>query len=211
MKKIHLIIFIALFLLNSCGNDKNSTSYDNYEYLIELDGNPIKTSIEDFEIINGDWKLENGKLFQNSLNYDGSIDRIIIYKKFNGKYYAVSTDMTVTDDSGASNYSIGLLFKVNDQNNYYYVYLGQSGEIALAKLINGNWTLLHSQNFDSLPIGTKINLKIKLTPDNISVYTDDTFRYSVQIQANEFEIGKIGFMTGWGATGKFENVKIITN
>ena len=177
---------------------------------VSINGVVSEVQIADFVKGMGDWQIVNGTLVQQATDYDGPVDRVIVYNPLSAESLSISTDVTVTADNGGSNYSIGLLFKAKDLNNYFYVYTGQSGEVAVAKYINATWSLLHSQSFDSLPIGVTRNLKVVLSDTGLQVSTDNTVRYTVQISMDDFSGGSFGFLTGWGASGKFENIHIMT-
>ena len=165
----------------------------------------LATILEHYDINHGKWSIQNNALLQSDSN--SPPDHRAIYRYFEEDYFIFSADLTVTNDDGA-NYAIGLIFRAKDLMNYYYIYLGQSGEIATAKVINGSWQLLYSRYFEPLPIDKTTRIRIEVQPGKLSVFRDDVLKYTISLEITEFSTGKVGFTCSWGASAKFENVEI---
>ncbi len=166
----------------------------------------IATLLDHYDINHGEWFIKNNALYQT--NPVSPPDHRAIYRYFEDDFFSLTADLTVIDDDGA-NYAIGLIFRAKDLSNYYYVYLGQSGEIATAKVINGHWQLLHSRYFEPLPIGQTTRVRIDVKPGELTVYRDGVLKYTIPLQISEFSTGKVGFTCSWGASAKFSNVEIL--
>jgi len=156
----------------------------------------------------GDWVIRDGAMYQEFAGYTSPPDMNAYLGSYAGTVYLIEADVAVVSDNGCPPRAIGVLFRVQDCNAFYYVYLGHSGEVALAKYVSGSWHLLHSQYFDPLPIGVSRHLRIENNPTEIRVYTDGVFRYAASVPA-EFLFGSVGFMTGWGSQGRFDNLKVL--
>ena len=91
--------------------------------------------------------------------------------------------------SGTGSYQVGLVFCVQDSNNYYYaLFDGYSDTIKLNKLVGGSWTVLGEVSFTD--DGTWHKLKIVRAGNNIKLYVDDNLL--IDIADSEFSSGNFG-------------------
>ena len=219
MKRLAILVFFSVLLLIifGCSTNKNpvSTFLTKLESSSQLNspgifwwninGFRLATILDHYDINHGNWFIEKNALFQT--DPVSPPDHRAIYRYFEDDYFSMSADLTVTDDDGR-NYAIGLIFRAKDLSNYYYFYLGNSGEIACAKVINGQWHLLASRYFEPLSIGQTTTIQIQVKPGEVSIFRDGQHKYTIPLDITEFDKGKVGFTCSWGASAKFENMEI---
>ncbi|MFC1544173.1 hypothetical protein ACFL4Y_02855 [Gemmatimonadota bacterium] len=210
MKKTSLTAMcsaLAILLLVSC---ETGTGPDTESIPIVIDQQTIRATLQQFEHPIGMWEMSDNKLWQIAESSPGPLDTKAFFTGRAFEFLRVEANLTVTEDTDGGGYAIGILSMVQDAENLHYVYLGQSGELALAKLVDNNWSLIHSESFDALPIGVEVKVRMDVDSDSIDVYTDDQHRFSVQQPGTEFSTGYFGFLTGWGAKGRFRNIVVTT-
>ena len=177
---------------------------------LTVDGVPRTVTIDDFGWQGGAWSISGGALRETTGGPGVPPDLSVWYTGAVVGDGSVSADLTVTGDINGSNYSIGVIGRLADANDYYFVYLGQSGQVAFAQLTGGNWQLLASGSYDALPIGTTRNVRLSFTGAGVDVYTDNVYRYSVLLPSPNWPSGEIGFTSGWGALAQISNIAVVT-
>lgn len=156
-----------------------------------------------------DWKIQDGKLVQNSNVYraDSEYDyfqgtHIVTKESFSD--FIFSFDLTSTDDDG-----IGAVFRYQDKNNYYRFIMVKDPQNKgpfrrIDKIVNGKpFQVLAIDKNNAYEVGKKYRITIEAVGNQIKVFIDD--KEILSAQDDTFKTGKLGFMT-YANTGYFDNV-----
>jgi len=126
--------------------------------------------------------------------------------------YRVSADLTPIKQPGYSIYDdghdIGLMFRYQDNNNYYRIALNSEyGYARLERKVAGVFTTLASDARGYLGEGVQIKIDVELVGDLIQVFIDGEARFAVQ--DGSLTSGSVGVYTEDGA--QFDNIVIDNN
>ena len=149
----------------------------------------------------GTWTIENGEYLNPLSNKNES------YGGDPG-WTDITYSADITAVSGVNVADVWMLFRVQDDNNYYlFTLVGTGGSGELYKLVNGNYTSVKSSGvvFNQ---GTTYSLKVVLNGSNIKIYNGATL--ILDVNDTQFSSGMVGF-GGNKTEGKFDNVVVVTS
>jgi hypothetical protein len=96
---------------------------------------------------------------------------------------------------------VGLMARYQDDRNYYYVLLKQSGSAALRKIVNGQTTLFEEVPFSVAP-GATYNARLEAVGNTLRLYVNG--RLLAEGQDTTFTTGRYGLVT-YRAAAEFDN------
>ena len=161
--------------------------------------------IDDITNDHSNWYIEKGYLIQDT--DIGSKGKLIGTNIMNGNSewgdYIIRTNIVCTDDD-----FIGILFRYNDNDNYYRLILSsQRKEIRIDKKLKGEFYNLAmvSEEWEYV----KFSVTIFLKSENIKIYLNE--KQYFDISDNQLLNGKIGFTSISNLGSFFDDITIYSN
>lgn len=156
----------------------------------------------------GKWRyVEAGKYIQSTENVGWTGFWNPDYKVLTN--YRLNFDMAVLDlDNWEDNDSIGMTFRMQDENNFYFLAIDRGGYIGpgLFKKVNGTQTELVNLNGWNWSFDNYENITIEVNGNNIKVWRGNVLK--VDINDNTFSSGAYGPWTASQAYGTFKNLRL---
>ncbi len=175
------------------------TSFDN----IEVWGAPLfhdtftDGEAGDWTFSTGSWSVANGQLEQSTNDEHA----MALQGSVSWQNYTVSADMSSTDDD-----FMGLVFRYQDSDNYYYFYMSsQQSLYSLLKVVDGSTTVITSET-GGYTSGETYRVEVVLQGTGIKVYVDGV--QVIDETDSALDKGKIGLITKWCTDTSFDNVEV---
>jgi len=151
----------------------------------------------DRETTGGTWSGSPTDLVQSSVSTGGA-------RRTSGwprEDQVVQATITVNRFSTVGSPWVGLITRLVDANNYYYVTARKSNELSLRRLTNGSITVLGSVPLTVTP-GAPFVLRMEAIGDRLRVYINDVLR--MEQAGAQVIAGKVGVMT-YRAGARFDD------
>jgi TolB-like protein len=108
---------------------------------------------------------------------------------------------------GEEDFGYGILFRVQDDDNYYLFDITQTGYFKLDKKVDGNYSDITSwEPTSAINTAGKNILKVEALGKNITLYINN-FKVK-EVVDGTFHSGEFGFFAGGNVHAAFDNVKI---
>jgi len=170
----------------------------------ELIQNDFSKTLEDWEVVNGDWYIENGRLrgdcwkrcvilFNDDVgqNYEVNVKVHVISSPTSG--YEVPSSWTTTQRPEAQ-----IAFR-HTNGNYYFAGLGAYAyKSGIGKFVDGEAQMIASggdANYQDVNVGVWYDLKLVVNGNYFEVYVDDVLVCSVSDSTHQ--VGRVGLTTIW--------------
>lgn len=129
---------------------------------------------------------------------------VLFYKGDRYGDFSLTTRLRLV--SGRTEQMAGLVFRLQDEKNFYVVRLSGRGNVRFYKFVNGERT---DPIGNDVPIrmGQWYELTVKATANRIEVFLDGRSVIPT-LTDNSFTVGKIGFMTKSDALSEFMNATV---
>lgn len=161
--------------------------------------------LDEWEVISGTWQLENDEISNSSVASGEGLDDLIL---------AIGddtwTDYTVEFEACGLTDDIGIVFRLQDINNYYGFLLAPSVSLSEWFLkAGGAFDENLGEKGDNLGISTNEWHKYKLVVEGMqaSIFVNDEEAFDPLDIMDGFEQGRIGIRQ-WGDHGHYDNVLI---
>lgn len=160
--------------------------------------------------VSGSWSINDGQYCQ-TVDADESGEAVSIFEgmEFDDFVFEVDIQSDTINDPGL--YNIGVVFRYEDFNNYYYALFhpGYSGGAFRAeKMVDGVATrIVDNTSFETVSIYSTSNFKIEANGTSFNAYLNDNLITSWE--DSSFNAGKIGLRT-WDASACFDTVIVET-
>ena len=174
----------------------------------------IDWTIVDEGTINGPskWSIVRGEFVQSSNIFGPDVQAVdnrkgtfAYYNKpsaFNWKDYSFSTVMRSTDNDG-----IGLMFRYQDQDNYYKLELDNERKFyKIFKVVDGMETTLAHVEKPGYIVGANFELKVKVVGNGIQVFQDGINIFGEPIIDDSHPKGTIALYSWGNQTSYFDDV-----
>jgi len=214
MKKLRLYIAVFLAIGLVCvstaiaANGNNLPYFDNFD-----DGDALG-----WNVISGDWFVENGEYHQENPDRNNGEtpygwDQMTTLANIQQSDYFIQADMHLEE----ANYErgwLGLLFRYQDNQNYYSILLYDNGGEARLEFwtyLNGRWNMVNYENVD-VDLYAWNTLSADINGNLFDFYLNGEFIF--QSTDDVLVDGDIGLYTedtrasfdNWVMSGSFENI-----